>query len=64
MQRSPILDSTCVHKVGCCAICEDGVGMSKVVSCGCVKEGGMQDCRALKPTIKRIPGMEVCDQCS
>jgi hypothetical protein len=68
MQTSGI-SSICVHERDCCAICGCGMGGAeeiRVLSCVC--EGDLnerldQECRAEKPVVKMVDGMEVCEAC-
>ena len=60
MRGSSMSEFACVHDVDCCAICGDGVGGRRVISCVCAE----QECQALKPMVRKVDRMEVCDHCN
>ena len=68
MQTSGFI-SICVHERDCCAICGCGMGRAEEIRVrSCVCEGGLnerwdQECRAEKPVVKMVEGMEVCEAC-
>ena len=68
MQTSGLIGN-CVHERNCCAICGSGVGGAeerRVLSCVCggdLSEERSQECRAERPFVKKLMGMEVCDAC-
>ena len=60
LRCSSTSEFTCVHEYECCAICRGRVGTGRIVSCLCDEH---IHCQAKKVMVKKVVGMDVCDQC-